>query len=242
MRRRIPIASIALFLLLLVPIQSTARAQEEGFRGIIRGQLFTAQDPESVAAGAEVTLIFRKPGASVPERIPAHAGQDGTYLFAPVSTDPAIAYVVMVHYFGRDYLGAPMSFQQGSALLEFNFLVSRDAAPIPQTDAHPPMDGSLDGHLHPPLLPVRQDPVAAAIIVLGVLTLFALPFLLARAGDEPGRIEGSAADLMRDIASLDLRFADGDLDEPEYRAVRERLFAKLEERTGVSRPAARRAR
>jgi hypothetical protein len=92
--------------------------------------------------------------------------------------------------------------------------------------------------------PVRQDPIAAAAIVLGVLTLFALPFLLdrSRSGDGPGKIEGSAADLMRDIASLDLRFADGDLEEPEYRAVRERLFAKLEERTGVSRPDARRAR
>ena len=243
-RYRIPLASIALLLVLLVSAHSPARAQEEGLRGIIRGQLFTAQDPESVAAGAEVTLIFRNPGATVPERIPVRAGQDGTYHFAPVSTDPAVAYVVMVHHFGRDYLGAPMSFEPGSSLLEFNFLVSRDAAPIPQADSHPPMGGAPDAHTHPTLQPVRQDPIAAAAIVLGVLTLFAFPFLLgrARAGDGPGRIDGSAADLMRDIASLDLRFADGDLEEPEYRAVRARLFAKLEERTGASRPAARRSR
>lgn len=244
MRRRVPIASIALLLVLLVSVHSPAGAQG-GNAGMIRGQLFTAQHPESVAAGAELTLIFRNPGSEVVERTVTRAGQDGTYLFAPVSTDPAIAYVIKVHHFGRDYLGAPMSFEPGSALLEFNFLVARDAAPIPQTeDAHPPMGGALDAHTHPPVQPVRQDPIAAAAIVLGVLTLFALPFLLdrSRSGDGPGKIEGSAADLMRDIASLDLRFADGDLEEPEYRAVRERLFAKLEERTGVSRPDARRAR
>jgi len=240
MRRRIFLASIALLVLLLASAHAPARAQQAG---MILGQLFTAEHPESVAAGADLTLIFREPGSEVVERINVKAGQDGTDLFSPVSTDPAIAYVIKVHYFGRDYLGAPMSFEPGSSLLEFNFLVARDAAPIPQTDAHPPMAGAFDPHMHPPIEPVRQDPLAAVAIVMGVLTLFAFPFLLGRrTGEGPARIEGSAADLMRDIASLDLRFADGDLEEPEYRAVRARLFAKLEERTGVSRPAAHRAR
>lgn len=138
-----------------------------------------------------------------------------------------------------------MSFEPGSSLLEFNFLVSRDAQPIPQTDAHPPMDGALDAHTHPPLQPVRQDPLAAVAIVAGVLALFALPFVLGRrdgGGDGQRRIEGPAVDLMRDIASLDLRFAEGDLEESDYRAVRASLFEKLEERTGGARSGSRRAR
>lgn len=240
---RIRTAALALLLFLVILAPSIAGAQQSGV-GIIRGQLFTAQHLDSVAAGAELTLIYRQSAAEPVERMTTTAGADGTYLFTPVSPDPTIAYVIKVHHFGRDFLGAPMSFEPGSSLLEFNFLVSRDAQPVPQTDGHPPMEDASGPGAHE-IERIRQDPLAAVAIVAGVLTLFALPFLVGRSrrsGDRERRVEGAAADLMRDIASLDLRFAEGDLEESDYRSVRASLFEKLEERTGAARPAVRRSR
>jgi hypothetical protein len=239
---RIRTAAPALLLVLVILAPPIARAQSGV--GTIRGQLFTAQHLDSVAGGAELTLIYRQSASEPVERMTTTAGEDGTYLFTPVSPDPAIAYVIKVHHFGRDFLGAPMSFEPGSSLLEFNFLVSRDAQPVPQSDGHPPMEDASDSHAHE-VERVRQDPLAAVAIVGGVLTLFALPFLAGRSrgsGNRERRVEGAAADLMRDIASLDLRFAEGDLEESDYRSVRASLFEKLEERTGAARPASRRSR
>ena len=197
--------------------------------GELRGQLFTAQHPDSVAAGAEVTLIWRDASDEL-NRISSTAGEDGSYSFPGLSADPTIDYVVRVQYFGRDYLGAPVSFTAGETVLEYNFLVARDAESIP-------MDGLPDGHSHtggaatpPPLQPVKQNPVTMLVLVALFIALFALPVLsvwkrevaLARGSNRP-----PIDSLVRDIAGLDLRFQRGDLEEDVYRQVRESLFAPI---------------
>ncbi|MCA9726904.1 MAG: hypothetical protein KC729_04420 [Candidatus Eisenbacteria bacterium] len=226
---------VALVALLALSLGAPVQAQNAG-TGTILGQLFTAEHPDSVAGQAELTLIFRPAGAETVERVSQTAGPDGSYRFDGVSTDPTISYVIKVHYFGRDFLGAPIAFEAGQSVLEFNFLVARDAKPIPQSDGHPPMDGGMGGSgMGGVLQPVRQDPLAAVAIVAGLLAFFLLPVAMERRKGpaERPRLDGAASDLMRDIASLDLRFANGELAESDYRSVRSSLFQKLEEKTGA---------
>lgn len=204
-----------------------APAASPGGAGSIHGQLFTAQDPDSIAAGARVTLVYRN-GDGALDRIEAVSDAQGRYAFSGLDTDTRLAYVVRVRYLDRDFLSAPIEFPEGTTDQEFDFLVSADAAPLPPDGELPPD--------HPPISdatgfgrPVRQDPLAMLGIVAFLIALFAWPILVLRDRDrarEAAR-SGPAQSLIRDIAGLDVRFADGLIDEPEYRAVRESLFLRL---------------
>ena len=205
--------------------------------GSILGQLFTAEHPDSVAAGAELTLIFRAPDGEV-QRVPGVAGPHGEYEFPGLSTDPSLQYVVRVSYFGRDFLGAPMQFDVGQTRLAYNFLVARDAAPIPTggMEGHPPIS-SDDAPAQMGQNGVRQDPFSMTVIVLAILALFGLPIATAyrrdRQGPEGKREDPEAAALIRDIASLDLRYSRGELEASDYEAVRRSLIRRLHALTGV---------
>lgn len=207
--------------------------------GTIRGHLFTAESVDSVAAGAEVTLVFRDPGGTL-HRVGSVAGSDGAYAFENLPTQPEQSYVIRVHYFDRDFLGAPMSFTPGESLLEFDFLVSREAQAIPpggMPEGHP--TGNMD--LPPRADPPRQDPLAAIAIVGTVFGLFGLGYLRSQySGAAPAKKRGSPEidALIRDIASLDLRHSRREIEEADYRSVRASLFRKLEERTRAARSTA----
>jgi hypothetical protein len=204
--------------------------------GSIVGQLFTAEHPDSVAAGAQLTLIYRTPAGEV-ERVPASAGPHGEYEFQGLSADPSIQYVIKVSHFGRDFLGAPIQFESGQTTLAYNFLVARDAAPLPAggMEGHPPISSDTPAQMAPPT--VRQNPVTMTVIVLTILALFGLPITTAyrrdRVSSESGREDPEAAALIRDIASLDLRFSRQELESTDYEAVRRSLLRRLHELTGV---------
>ncbi|MEZ4648920.1 MAG: hypothetical protein R3E97_09075 [Candidatus Eisenbacteria bacterium] len=85
--------------------------------------------------------------------------------------------------------------------------------------------------------PVYQDPVTMVVIVLTLFALFGLPIANAYRKDRVRRAreDGSqAAGLIRDIGSLDLRFAREELEEPDYQSVRRSLLRRLHQITGVS--------
>ena len=139
-------------------------------------------------------------------------------------------------YFGRDFLGAPIHFDSGQTNLAYNFLVSRDAAALPPD--------AMEGHTHAPggtmRMPpdrVRQDPVTMTIIVLTALALFALPIMTAERRDrseaESHEDDPESAALIRDIASLDLRYSRQELETTDYEAVRRSLLRRLHELKGV---------
>jgi hypothetical protein len=75
------------------------------------------------------------------------------------------------------------------------------------------------------------------VIVLTILALFGLPITTAyrrdRVSSESGREDPEAAALIRDIASLDLRFSRQELESTDYEAVRRSLLRRLHELTGV---------
>lgn len=203
--------------------------------GVLQGRLFTAQHPDSVASNAEVQLIFRDADDHL-QRISSTAGPDGSYAFPGISADPTLDYVVRVQFFGRDYLGAPISFTAGETELEYNFLVARNAESIP-------MDGLPDNHpqmgetARPPMAPpVRQDPLTMVVLVAVILALFGLPIISAwkrEVADAQATNARPIDSLVRDIAGLDLRFERGDLEEDVYRKVRDSLFARLRESAGA---------
>lgn len=224
-----------LVLLGMAALSGSAAAQA----GRIAGQLFTAEHPDSLAVGAELTLIFRSADGAV-QRIPATAGIQGEYEFSGLPTDPALQYVIRVRHFGRDFLGAPIHFEPGEADLIYNFLVSRDAAPLPTDgmEGHPPIGSGGAARQEPG---VRQDPLAMSAIVLGILALFALPIAEAYRRDRALRAlraaptaDPEAEALVQDIARLDLRFARGELESGDYQAVRRSLLRRLHELTGVA--------
>lgn len=223
------------FLILFGALVSAGSAAAQGS---ILGQLFTAENPDSVAAGAELTLIFRTPDGEV-ARVPARAGSHGEYEFAGLSTDPAIQYVIRVSYFGRDFLGAPIQFGPGETELAYNFLVARDAAPLPEggMEGHPPVTNSSSVSAQMPPRGVRQDPVTMFVIVLTILAAFGLPIATAykrdRTGDGVQGEDPESAALIRDIASLDVRFDRQELEASDYEAVRRSLLRRLHDLTGV---------
>lgn len=235
MSERVPLRLWAACFVMMVSCLWPAAATAQ--TGRILGQLFTAEHPDSVAVGAELTLIFRGADGEV-ERIPATAGPDGEYEFSGLSTDPEIQYVVKVSHFGRDFLGAPIQFEQGETELAYNFLVSRDAAPLPADgmEGHPPMSQGAPAQMSPP--PVYQDPVTMVVIVLTLFALFGLPIANAYRKDglapASGGTDPEAAALIRDIASLDVRFERRELEEPDYQSVRRSLLRRLNQITGVS--------
>ncbi len=206
--------------------------------GVLKGQLFTAQHPDSLAGGAEVTLVFRDDTNELTHKSTV-ATPRGEYEFTGLKTDPGYQYVVRVAYFDRDFLGPPISFEDGQTEVEFNFLVARNAAPLP------PMEGDVHQHqpttTRPPMgSPVPPNPAAMVAITATILALFLLPILNAYRRDRlsvngsEGAARPRAVDaLLRDIAALDLRYSDRDIEEGDYRSVRRSLLQKLHTLTGV---------
>lgn len=207
--------------------------------GVLKGQLFTAQHPDSLAGGAEVTLVFRDDTNELTHKSTV-ATPRGEYEFTGLKTDPGYQYVVRVAYFDRDFLGPPISFEDGQTEVEFNFLVARNAAPLP------PMEGEAHSHptsTRPPMgSPVPPNPGAMVAITATILALFLLPILSAYRRDRlsvatagsPARPRAVDA-LMRDIAALDLRFSEREIEEGDYRSVRRSLLQKLHALTGAER-------
>jgi hypothetical protein len=148
------------------------------------GQAFTSQDPESTAAGAEVTLIYREASGAI-QHIPTTTGEDGSFRFTGLAVDSSIAYVVKVDYLGRTFLGAPVHFHPPESRLEFDVLVSANA-PV-ATGELPPGHPAVDAETPPSEgRPVRDEPGLTILLTLGVAALFALPVYLLRRKDRRG--------------------------------------------------------
>jgi hypothetical protein len=205
---------------LFVSVAGAARA------GTIGGRVFTAENPDSVAKGAGVTLIFRGADGEL-TRTKSLTDESGHFHFLDLAQDSSIGYVLQINHAGRDFLSTPIHFGPGQSEVDYSVLLS-DQAPTPEgmPSGHPPLSGE-----RPPVgTPVRPNPVHTILIVVWIVLVFGLLAILARrrVGDA-GAAEPPAAvrALIRDIASLDNRHEDGVIGEEEYRKVREGLVARL---------------
>jgi len=147
--------------------------------GEILGQAFTADNPDSTAGGAAVTLVYRDAGGAVRHQ-DATAGADGSFDFTGLPADTAIAFVIKVDYRGLNFLGSPVHFAPGQPHLEFNVLVSARPEPSNQElpAGHPPVEAEAPP---PPGRPVPDRPGVTVLLTMGVAALFGIPvYLLAR--------------------------------------------------------------
>jgi hypothetical protein len=191
--------------------------------GTISGRLFTAEDPDSVAPNVAVTLVFRGQGEEL-ERLSTTSDETGHFHFMDVNADTSIGYVLRLDYRGREFLGTPMRFLPGQSEITFNVLLSDQAPPegtLPE--GHPPLQES-EAVVAPPV----QNPLHMVLIVAWITILFIGIALLARRPREGGAgTPAPARSLARDIASLDLRHAEGAIGQEEYEKVRSGLVERL---------------
>jgi hypothetical protein len=224
-RRSAPFLSrrFLFYLLAIVLLPVTGAPAARG--ATLAGRVFTADHPDSIAPGAPVSLIFRPPQGEV-QRLQSTADEGGHFHFVDLSPDTSIAYVLRIDYKNLQFLSSPIQFAPGEEVVEFNVLLAGGGAPGgDMPEGHPsipgePMQGS----------PVRPNTLHTILLALWVILVFALLALLARRsastrGDEI--LSPAARDLVRDIASLDNRHADGVIGAEEYRKVRDGLMARL---------------
>jgi hypothetical protein len=204
---------------LLLAVSAPAHA------GNITGRVFTAENPDSLAKGAGVTLIFRgADGEMIRKKL--ETDTDGHFHFLDLAQDTSIAYVLQIFYRGRDFLSEPIHFTPGQDEVDYSVLLSdraRSEGDLPS--GHPPLTGQP-----PQGIAVRPNPLHTVLIVLWIVLIFALLAFLGRprAGDaKAAEPPAGVRALIRDIASLDNRHADGVIGEEEYRKVREGLVARL---------------
>ena len=211
---------ILLLLSLLVVLGGGAAAQG----GSIHGGVFTAEDPDSIAPGCSVELIYRDAEGEL-RRVHSISGEDGSFQFSGLPTADSIGYVLQIAHRGRSFLSVPIRFEAGQEEIAYNVLLKEDDAGGDLPAGHPPL-----GAERAPARPVRQNPTHAILIVLWVVVLFTVFAFLARCGRRraAGReLPLQAQAFIRDIASLDLRHEDGVIGEEEYRKVRAGLVERL---------------
>jgi hypothetical protein len=194
-----------------------------GFAATIAGRVYTADHPDSIAPGAPVSLVFR-PKQGDMQRLQVSADAEGHFHFMDLSADSSIAYVLKIDFKGREFLSSPIRFRPGEDVVEFNVLL---AGGMPQEEmpaGHPSISGG-----EPEGRPVRPNALHTILIVLWTVILFGLLGVLARRKGSPeGRpLPAGAKGLIRDIAGLDERHADGVIGEDEYRKVRDGLMTRL---------------
>jgi hypothetical protein len=210
-------AGALLLLSLVLPAAPAAAAT-------ISGRIFTADDPDSIAPGAPVLLVFRPPDGEM-QRLQTKADEGGHFHFMDLAPDTAIAYVLRIDYRGMQFLSAPIKFAPDEDLVDFNVLLSGGREPTGEMPAgHPSLGGT------PPLgSPIRPNTLHTVLLVLWVVLIFAAIAVIARRRTpaEEQALPAPARDLVRDIASLDNRHADGVIGEEEYQKVRESLMRRL---------------
>lgn len=191
--------------------------------GLLTGQVFTANHPDSVMEHAVVELIFRKDGGEI-EGIEAAADHSGRFAFAGLDTSHDLAYVLRVRSAGKDFLSEPILFAAGEETLVYNVVASTEM---------PIAEGALpEGH--PAIEPAQgrrppERPFLAALILLWLALCFLFLFRQSRerGRDVASRFPPAARGLVRDIASLDMRFERGEIGEDEYKKIRVSLRGRL---------------
>jgi hypothetical protein len=190
----------------------------------IAGRVFTADDPDSIAPGAPVSVVFRPPAGEV-QRLQTTADAEGHFHFVDLSADSSIAYVLRIDFKGMQFLSSPIRFEPGEDVVEFNVLLSGGMPQGEVPAGHSGITGEpAQGR------PVRPNALHTILLSVWVTLIFALLAVLARrklrAGGEQ-RLPAAARGLVRDIASLDNSHAGGVIGEEEYRKVREGLMTRL---------------
>ena len=198
--------------------------------GEIVGGAFTAEHPDSVAAGCSVSLIYRD-AAGERQQIDKTTGEDGHFHFAGLSTSPDFSYVIQISYRGRSFLSAPVQFPAGEDVVEYSVLLSRET---PAFGEMPSGHSDIPGATPPAARAARQSPAHTILIVLWIVAIFVLFAWMGRPRGESApadRLSPQARSLVRDIAGLDLRHEDGVIGEEEYRKVRQGLIDRLRSMT-----------
>lgn len=209
---------LSLVLLLVLSATGVCRA------ATIAGRVLTAEDADAIAPGAEVSLVFHSPGGQMEQR-QTTADASGHFHFVDLAADTSIAYVLQIDYRGTQFLSAPIRFTPEEETIDYNIVLASDEPPMGEMPAgHPPLGGE-------PLMgrPVRPNAGHTLLLAAWVVLVFALLAALARrkgVTEDPALAPG-ARELVRDIASLDNRHADGVIGEEEYRKVRDGLMRRL---------------
>ncbi len=187
--------------------------------GTISGSIFTAQDQDSVAQGASVALLFSPGGPeSGAKRLEAQADGNGHFHFMDLPADTAIVYVIQISYRGRQFHSDPIRFAPGQDQIEYNVLLG-DAETRNENVTIPAEPGR----------PARQSAFATVLIVLWTVLIFAGFAMLARRREPaPAQdLPAGARSLVREIAALDIRHAEGAIGDPAYLEVRKGLLGRL---------------
>jgi hypothetical protein len=193
--------------------------------GVINGTVFTAEHEDSLAVNVPVSLAFQDSTGEF-RQIAGRTDRSGRFVFEDLSTDPMTLYRLRIDFRGQDFSGAPMRFEPGQTEIGFDVLLADELPPGSSLPAgHPPVGG-------PPLRtrPVAQRPLHTVCITLAVVLLFvalALAIPQPRRGRGRIRLSADARRLVRDIAGLDHRYADGVIGPEEYRKVRASLMDRL---------------
>lgn len=179
--------------------------------GEISGQVYTAEHPESLATGAQVSLVYRNARDEV-ERAAMPTDEQGRFCFSELPTNPDLEYVLRVDHRGMVSVGQPVRFESGESVLSFDVLIGggpERAVSGPELgsgrtpegpggsmgiggggleDELPPGHPSIPGIRPLEGRPVRQDPSHTILLTLALAGLFGLPmFLLSRKDRERER-------------------------------------------------------
>jgi|GEM_PF-5318286 len=199
----------------------------------IAGHVYTAENPDSVAKGAAVTLTRHGAGAGAGMKdLVAQTDAEGHFHFLDLPPDTSITYVLQIRYSGRDFESNPIRFTSGGDQVDYNVLL---------TDRPPggePVQEQAQDPMIPPAIgrPAPQSAFRTILVVLWILLIFATFAMLARRRDSArreGELPAEARSLVREIAGLDVRHGEGTIGDEEYRKVRVALVERL--RSSASR-------
>jgi hypothetical protein len=187
--------------------------------GVLTGQIFTAQHPDSVLGHSRVDLVFMGEGEAVMHRT-VETDHSGVFTFAELDTTSSLAYVLRIQSPQGELLSDPIFFPAGQETIVYNVMARAETPPLPT--GHPPVQPTMG------TVPRDRPPLTLLIVALTAL-LFAFFFNLTKAKPEeaPQAYPPNVRSLMRDVAGLDLRFERGEIGGEEYEKIRRSLRDRL---------------
>jgi len=134
----------------------------------LSGQVYTADHPDSIAASAAVTLIYRDRDGEL-ARVETVTDRSGRFRYQDLDGDTSLAYVLRIDDSRSSFLSAPIRYAAGQEEIDFNVLLTPGSMQSDIPSGHPSLDGGMaQGR------PVEQKPIHTALIVLAVVSAYGL--------------------------------------------------------------------
>lgn len=189
-----------------------------GDSGVLTGQIFTAEHPDSLLRHAPVDLMFRGEDGAV-DHVTGETDESGKFTFSGLDTTTNLAYVLRIQGPEGELLSDPIFFPAGQETVFYSVLAATQPS---MPTGHPP--------IRQPVGTVPRDkPLLTLLVVILLMLLLAFLFNLTRGPGKEGRqaYPPKVRSLMRDVAGLDLRFERGEIGGEEYEKIRRSLRERL---------------